>query len=1265
MHLDHAVPLARHRLRRRRAAVALALVAVLGAVCGSLPAAGQDPPPAEFANRVESGWLPELCVRPGNPAAPPPRLRAWAHPRAGKRVRVLFICSSQQQYEVLSLAHAFDLEADILPWWLAYSWRENDADPDTTNLLRHYLGTRRYDVIAMASACLSALPDDCERKIAELIQDQGVGLVYALAGIFPRVPAMQGKPSPILDPLLPITLDTSGYKELSCRVLADGQHPLSRGADFARLQWHCNTDAGVVPGATVLLHSELPHRALAAAVTRGRGRVVAYNRAYGEYTYGYPFLPIVDCTGDEEQAGKRCRWLGQEECENQFYNWLGRTLLWAAQAEPTVSLVATAVSVAERSFTVTVATRGDEPVALRLQGLVRSPYDTVQAPLEQAWRIPTGQTETRTFPLPDTGRQGPHLLDLALLDATGRVHDWHSLPFAVPGPLEVALAPDFALHRPDEDVNVELQVSGLAAGTAFTVQTELFDLEGRLLVDRQHRLKAAEGRTPVTEVVGLGPLRLATALANLRLTVSVPGTAVELRDQLSVRQEPHWEQFHIEAYDGCGHGLLTSAAKIETLRRSGHDTILYSFADPFKARTNTETGLRCVVGHVSSSRGYDPVRIRDLVGWLQRFSPAVYEQQDEPELQVTPAAEARFDDPASLERFRSWLQAKYGTVEGLNQAWGTGYGGWGDLQRRLWHEVADSANWAPWFDSRRELDGWFVDRYDRCAQVTHELEPDRPCPINPRSVETFGGVNLREFTRRLRASSLYNHFVAQPPMGYLELASGWVDWAQTCAGYSWPSAPNPDGLAREAWDCVRHGVRQLAWFAPFCDETPPLGRFSYLAGDCALNAKGQAIARINRELLAGPADVAVNTTPVDDGVFIYYPRSLFYTHTLAFLGEQRRKEPALDPATLTGLGPWLEQLPNAFVAPLRALGFHLQFGDEADLTAERLRATKIVFLSHVVCLGTGEMELLRDFAKTGGCVVAGGGTARRDADGRLYSQSPGVFRELFGVERPGPNPSPVPGSDGVVACGAQRVEGVPPQLGAVYRNGRTFFLDSVLPAGSEGNQLVQQLLGLAGLAPAYSLASANLGADGPVASLLARRLDDVTWLYVLGEAQTRRRVEVRLPDPRQVYELTAARHLGLLPAVEAELRYGEARVFALSPRPPGTLALTPALATVRPGEIVRVDCTLAGSTGGRGAGLLRVECSNTQVGPLPSLPRLISASQGRAELAFFVPLNASAGQFELVVTDLATGARGASALNVAARAAPGRGGFLRRLFGGS
>jgi len=78
--------------------------------------------------------------------------------------------------------------------------------------------------------------------------------------------------------------------------------------------------------------------------------------------------------------------------------------------------------------------------------------------------------------------------------------------------------------------------------------------------------------------------------------------------------------------------------------------------------------------------------------------------------------------------------------------------------------------------------------------------------------------------------------------------------------------------------------------------------------------------------------------------------------------------------------------PCSFVPLLRAW-LPFEFCDEDDLTAERLKTTKAVLLSHVICLGEAKLALLREFVHSGGCVIAESATARRDDDGRLYPQT--------------------------------------------------------------------------------------------------------------------------------------------------------------------------------------------------------------------------------------------------------------------------------------
>ncbi|GAA4439932.1 beta-galactosidase [Phytohabitans houttuyneae] len=74
--------------------------------------------------------------------------------------------------------------------------------------------------------------------------------------------------------------------------------------------------------------------------------------------------------------------------------------------------------------------------------------------------------------------------------------------------------------------------------------------------------------------------------------------------------------------------------------------------------------------------------------------------------------------PASLERFRAWLTARYSTVDALNAAWRRRYSDWAQVgPPRVFEAVPDMLDWREfWFDN---LAGWL----DRRVAVVREADP--------------------------------------------------------------------------------------------------------------------------------------------------------------------------------------------------------------------------------------------------------------------------------------------------------------------------------------------------------------------------------------------------------------------------------------------------------------------------------------------------------------------------------------------------------------
>lgn len=1228
--------------------------------------------PTGFAKEVESGWLPLRCVKQNAPM-PEPMIRKWAEHRAGDKIRVLFITGKYEaQYEALSVARAFDFECDVIPLWRIDNNEILPDDPPLWNLLRYYLMTKKYDVIAMSRVWLSSLPDDCEEEIASIIKEKGVGFVYAMPFIIPRVPSMNGKPSAILDPLMPLVRDTSGYGEITKGVEPVGNHPLARGEVFSEIKWLCNINSSLKENATPILKStkaevmvrvdeywkknatpihKIPvdNRVLAASIACGKGRIVAYNHAYGEmFMYSSPFLPsgiagptYVDMEQvKKEGMGKFCRWLNGFEFENQFYSWLGHSIIWAAQKEPLQKIES--VTVKERNVAVDIQNLESDKKLCNIRIVARAPYNTKEIIKDEKCTLLSGKN-TIPFVLPTTGMSGQHHLDVYLLDSNNTVIDWSSSIFETKGKLEVKYTSDYKVYGPAETIELSFSVAAPSEVNNIEVHSELFDLEGRLLCSQDKRVNV-EGKNnlSVPVIIKLAGTGITSRLANVKVTFQTDGETVELRDQLFIRQLPDWKSFHIGAYADFQQIDPADDVRIKVLKEMGHDTIKMGWPGPVQARLTTETSLRPFASNIIQET---PEDMKRLVGWLKDFSTVKYELQDEPELQSAPAKEDKFDSLANKSHFRSWLEKKYSSLAALNTTWGKNYKTWDDVERLLWYEVLDTSNWTAWFDSRRERDNWFLEglptwNYALESDAIREASPGSVCSFNPRSITTFSGIDLREWARRVGSANLYNSYVrGAADISYLELGRQWFSPVECVMGYTWPSAPNVFGLTREAWDCARRGV-PICWFAPFCEEGAPDAIFSYLNGNLTPNAKGQVIENINKALLSsGTGDMAVNTKPLDEGVFIYYPRSLFYASTLAFMKKNLIKSPSQNPAEMLGENLWGDQLPCSFLIHLNIMGYQYEFGDEQDMTKERLKKTRVVFLPNAICISEEQLKLLRDFVNNGGCVIAQAGVGRRDGEGRIYEKTPEVFKDIFGVERTAPNLSPLMEKEDmkIVSKEVNDKDFSSGEFGQVYKKGKAFLINFVLPAESNSTGLLSKILTDAGVMPTYCLKKNSLAGGAMVYSMVVRKAGVLSYLYLTGDGHPDDDFYIKLPSSMFIYEMVTGKMLGVDDHIEGKIRDGEAKVFALSPSPTKELSVKAGKTTYSRGERVSLDFILTTQDKKPGNRLIMIKWNADKAEFLPDIPRTLMLNNGKGQLQFLIPYNASLGKVELTANDLTSG----------------------------
>lgn len=433
-------------------------------------------------------------------------------------------------------------------------------------------------------------------------------------------------------------------------------------------------------------------------------------------------------------------------------------------------------------------------------------------------------------------------------------------------------------------------------------------------------------------------------------------------------------------------------------------------------------------------------------------------------------------------------------------------------------------------------------------------------------------------------------------------------------------------------------------YAGLCRISPRTD-FSYINGDFTLNAKGKAVEAVNKVLLSGPGDLAVNTEALTEGIFVYYPRSLFYQNDLAFFKQRLLNNSRQNRTKLRGMHVWDNQVPNSFLPHLDALGYQYEYGDEQDLTAERLKKLRVVLLQNVICLSIEKLELLHDFVKNGGCVIAEAGTARRDESGKIYAQTPQVFKDIFGIERTKPNLSPIISEEKmrIVSDKTNDKDFTSGGLGRIYRKGKVFFLNFHLPKSNSGINIVRKILASVKINPTYQLKNNWLGDHTKfnlVSSMVVRKKGKLTYLYILGDGnKTDDEFHIKLPKRMFVYDLLADKNLGPLNNIKGEIHYGEAKVFALSPSPVQLFKIMTDKKELSPGKWGKLDFELETKNGKPGDRLvmlsynLRVKTDRH----LPYIPRHVMLKNGKAAIRLFIPYNAKRGILELEAKDLTSG----------------------------
>ena len=595
-----------------------------------------------------------------------------------------------------------------------------------------------------------------------------------------------------------------------------------------------------------------------------------------------------------------------------------------------------------------------------------------------------------------------------------------------------------------------------------------------------------------------------------------------------------------------------------------------------------------------------------------------------------------------LAGFRKWVKPQYKDLADLNQAYGSAFRSWDEVEPCTFREAQERGKYAGWADHRRFMELSVYEYFVWVRDELRKLDPaakislsgtQLPHPYNGHDVwlrcKTFDG---------LWSYPGHEQLIMHREWGR-KLKPGWYEFPWR--GYA-TRGPRVD---QAYWEMALHGSTGAAywWF------------LNVLNPDWRLSETGKWTDRATRELREGVGQLLLGCELEVAPVALHYSqastRGAYARRAFQAWHGTRRNWSRL----LMGLG-----LQHTFLSYEQLVAGGLAYPQ-----------TRVLILPYSICVSDAEAKAIREFVAAGGTVIADLQAGLMDEHCR--ERAPGVLDDLFGIKRldsktgfVSGQPRLVPPEDWQMSAADLDVKLAEP--GVALEGGKSL----VEGAGAPGIVLNQSGKGYAYYLN-FSMAKfgtlAERGTHQPIMQLVesilrsagvkwpleVRRKDGQPLLDVdvfsyragnqryvgllprwKGEEGQKVSVSVNFGEPRVVRELRSGRSHGLTRALEVELTRPYTQFFSAMPSPttPLEAKVTP---TIEQGQTAHLDFVVRTEKGDPGLRVVRVTVTDPSGNTIPRCEKNLRIPDGKGDLDFFIALNDPAGTYSVNLRDIASG----------------------------
>ena len=550
--------------------------------------------------------------------------------------------------------------------------------------------------------------------------------------------------------------------------------------------------------------------------------------------------------------------------------------------------------------------------------------------------------------------------------------------------------------------------------------------------------------------------------------------------------------------------------------------------------------------------------------------------------------------PESRRKFEDWVLKKYGSLKGVNQAWGTAMENPGRIAGILLEDAlkADPVNPARWMDFRFFMEDCYNGALEDYVRIGSKLAPEAffGYGAGPHSEIPNQGHNRSRLGKTITSCIEYlGPFFRQGSVfrNFDVLRSRKPRMLISIAGYPYHMVPSVQQYPACSWYTALHGGCGIMYYATI---HPSLWGKLHPTG--APNGAAKRIAEANHDLLNGLGKLILNSRR-QAGIGIYYSRPSMYAwawrkarNKLASgkasdadvkkLAEALRDDPGgggVPDRKETGLTEHMSEHSFAAMRELAAesgFGYDIVFQDQL-LSGSLEKQYRILMLPGTLCLSRAEFHALREFVRRGGVVIADMLTGICDESGRRNPLLPEI-EAFFGIRRNSPKLNMVPVKapfgdrpdemlDGFICEDLSALPSSKPAAGsghAFFRSfgkGKILYLNTIPKKEGKWGQWAWDPMRISpGLCRLTVQLGISAGLPAPPVSGFPDT-DIVTFtrgqeLYVFlsrGYQTVEHTATLRLPAPKHVFELRTRKYLGKVGSLQIKTPVpGRTEAYAIS-----------------------------------------------------------------------------------------------------------------------